>query len=150
VEDALADPDADFDRLLRQSRLAVGDAEFCAMALRLHSDRAAACSRGEIRPSRRDLRALDPAVVLTAVCAEFGGEPADISVRRRNSILRPLAAAMLAKHAALTQKEIADLMGLTSSSAVSQQLRRIDPPSRTAAALLHRMDARLLLPAARR
>ena len=45
--------------------------------------------------------------------------------QRRDSFVRPVAARMLVKYGGLTQREVADRLGVTSGAAVSHQMKRL-------------------------
>ena len=68
---------------------------------------------------------IDPEWVLS-VLAEQLGQPLEVfRARRRNSPLRALAAGLLRKYSALTQREIAHILHMKTSAAVSVQLRKL-------------------------
>jgi len=59
---------------------------------------------------RRQTPRLAPDRVIEIVCRLLGTEPADVSQRRRDSLLRPIVARMLCPHSGLTQRRTAELV----------------------------------------
>ncbi len=75
---------------------------------------------------RRMSNPLAPEVVLSAAAELYGVSVTNLKRRRRGGISRPAAARMLLRFSGCTQREIAELLGLTTGSAVSAQVRRIN------------------------
>jgi len=76
--------------------------------------------------SLRDVRVtIEPERVLAETASSLGVEPEVFKVRRRNSVLRAVAARMLCKYAGLTQREAADVLQVSSSAAISKQQQRL-------------------------
>lgn len=65
-------------------------------------------------------------MVLDVVGEVFGAEREDFRQRRRDSILRGVAARYLCRYGFLTQREAASVLRMKTGSAVSHQIRRVN------------------------
>lgn len=73
--------------------------------------------------------------ILRAVCAGLTVERAALLRRRRDSQARAVASRMLCDFGGLTQRQVADVLGLRSGAAVSAQLRKLTEHLKTDARL---------------
>jgi putative transposase len=73
---------------------------------------------------------LPPDKVLESVAKEFHMTVAQLSRRRRNSVCRGVAGIMLCQYADYTQRQVAEVLGLTTGAAVSYQIARAEAKSR--------------------
>ena len=125
VESAIAEPDEEFKEALRASPFCLGGASFRDHLQGLY----AAANRKAVKPEDVVLRTMGRNVpvprVLAVVCGVLRVEEAALRVRSRGTWLRPVLAEALARHAGLTQRAIAALMGLRTGKAVSLQLARL-------------------------
>ena len=69
---------------------------------------------------------LDPDEVLEVVAEGLRVDVGAFRERRRNSPLRAVAGRFLLKYAGLTQREVADLLGMGSGASVSIQVKRYE------------------------
>lgn len=116
VEDGLGEPDAAFDAVMATARAAVGDDAF----------RATAFERGATREGfRKKEHPAETERVLANVADSFGETVAGLCRRRRGCVARAVAARMLVRHARLTRKAVAPVLGMGSGAAVSDQLGRL-------------------------
>ena len=125
VESAIAEPDDEFQEALRASPFCLGGASFRDHLQGLY----AAANRKAFKPEDVALRTVVRNVpvprVLAVVCDTLRVEKGALRVRARGTWLRPVLADALIRHAGLTQRAIAALMGLRSGKAVSLQLARL-------------------------
>jgi len=126
VETGLAENDPEFQEVLKASPLGIGDEAFQQWAWVLHRDLALRRGRPEDVTYRRKGVSLEPGEVLEAVAAGLRVEVGAFQERRRNSPLRAVACRFLLKYAGLTQREVADLLGMGSGAAVSIQVKRYE------------------------
>ena len=127
VESGLAETDEEFLAALKASPLSIGSEEFAARIRDMHLDLLSRQARPEDTAFRKVREPMNAAQVSSkAPCAVLGVEESELCCRRRNSLVRPLVARMLCKYAGLSQRQVADRMGISSGAAVSQQLRRLE------------------------
>ena len=127
VKAGVAEDDAEFQSELMRSVRCIGDADF-----REDVDlRYAEVIRSSRRPEDAALRkvaacTVTSEVVLSAVATAAGVDEKELGRRRRNSPFKALTALLLVRHAGLTQRDIAPLLGLRAGSSVSCQIRRLE------------------------
>lgn len=126
VESGLAEADDEFMSMLKESPLSIGSDEFRARIHDLHVGLTLKQKRPEDASFRRTTEPLPVSIVVSKTSEFLGVSVEEIGRRRRDSLVRPLVARMLCKHAGLSQREVADRMGVKSGAAVSQQLRRLE------------------------
>jgi len=124
VEEGLAKTDAEFLAILKESALAIGGDEFRAWV----RDECVGLGEKAAKPEdvsfRRELPRIGNDRVLEVAGRHLGVKPDAFRQRRRNSILRPIAARMLVKYAGLTHRLVAETLGMTSGVSASVQIRR--------------------------
>jgi len=125
VEAGIAATDRDLQRIMQASQLAIGSEEFVQQVRVMHDKLSGRSRRPEDVSLRRRTHRLGPDRVIEIVCGLLGAEPADVSHRRRDCLLRPIVARMLCRHSGLTQRRTAELLGLSTGAAVSHQLRTL-------------------------
>ena len=125
VEGGLAGSDEEFREVLRASPRSIGGETFRQWVDELYERLVGRRDHVEDVAFRRPGRKATSEEVLAAVAREFNVAPDDLRRRRRNAVLRPVAAHMLCKHAGLTQREAAAVLGIASGAAVSTQLRKL-------------------------
>ena len=95
---------------------------------------------------RRTVRKVAPNEVIAVVLGEFGKTREWIERRRRDGQVRPTAAFMLCKYGGMTQREVAERLGLRTGVAVSHQISRLKASLQEQTALratVGRIDAQL-------
>jgi REP element-mobilizing transposase RayT len=125
VETGIAQTDAEFLELLKDSPWGIGATEFQNRIRDLHTDRAENARRKEDVPFRRVVPTVSATAVLDAVAKEFGIEPAALRRRQYDCVARAVAAYMLGRHAGMNQRDIGAFLGMGTGSAVCRQLRRL-------------------------
>jgi putative transposase len=126
VEAGLAESDEELAAVLKESRLSIGGTEFRDKIKEMHDNLLMGRKRKEDASLRRRVGRLTRDEILAEICRELKIERCEIAKRRRGNWARPLAAMMLSKYGGLTQRDIADEMGLSTGSAVSFQVRKLN------------------------
>lgn len=125
VESGLARKDEDLREALKKRSLGIGDQNFQILVDRIRNRKLKMQWRPEDASFRRVTLPLKPNMVLKEVAKAFSIRTDELIARRRNSMLRPIAARSLLKFCGCTQREIAELLGLTTGAAVSLQIKRL-------------------------
>ena len=125
VEGGLAETDEDFMEILKKSAVAIGCDDFQTWV----RDRCAELARKAAKPEdvsfRKEMKYLNQEDVLEVIGRCLGVKLERLREKRRNSILRPVAARMLVKYCGLTNRQTADILSLKSGVAVGLQGRKI-------------------------
>jgi hypothetical protein len=124
VEAGLAKTDDDFFEMYHEARLALGSGAFRKDIERLHTKLGRERTRKEDVSFRRTLYRRNPVEVLTAISHVFGVSQEQLLERRRNAPYRAAACWYLQEESGLTQREIADWVGLASGAAVGYQIQQ--------------------------
>lgn len=124
VEEGLATTDAEFVEVLKRSPAAIGGEEFLAWVRDTCIEMGEKAAKPEDVSFRREVLLVSKDKVLEVVCKHLCITPNDLRERRRNSLLRPIAARMLVKYAGLTHRQVADTLGMKSGVSASLQARR--------------------------
>lgn len=122
VEEGLAGSDKEFKEILKGP--AIGGDEFCARIRDAWQDLAGKAAQLEDVVFRRRSPKLESQAVLEVVSRHMRVREGAFRERRRNSLLRPVAAQMLLKYAGLTNRAAAVLLNLRSGEAVGIQARK--------------------------
>ncbi|MBL7076707.1 MAG: transposase [Kiritimatiellae bacterium] len=125
VEKSLAEEDNELLALLRGPALAIGEESFVADIRRRTLDLVGRYRKREDVNLRHALESVAPKQVLEVAAEIMGVDPEAFRVRRRNSVLRGVAARMLCKYTGLTQRDAAQVLGLSSGAAVSSQQKKL-------------------------
>jgi REP element-mobilizing transposase RayT len=125
VEAGAAESDEEFREALRANPLGVGAEDFRDRLQDLYAAAARGRKRGEDVSLRRVKPCLSSTTVVEVACRELGVAAEEIRRRRRGGWVRAVVARALTRHAGLTQREVAELMGLETGKAVSVQLARL-------------------------
>lgn len=125
VESGIDEVDVAFLQAQRVSPLCVGTDEFCEKVRTLYRQLCHDKSHQEDIAFRRIGKRLDAAVVLKVVCKRLGIEQGSLLRAARDSRPRAIASKMLCDMGGLTQREVAKVLGLRSSAAVSKQLHAL-------------------------
>lgn len=125
VEAGIAQIDTAFLEEAQVSRLCLGSEEFRARIRAWYENRLAARPQRENIAFRRTGTQLSREDILRAVCRGLGIERAALLRRRRDAQERAVASRLLCDYGGLTQREVAEVLGLRSGAAVSAQLRKL-------------------------
>lgn len=142
----MAEDDCEMKQVMAASPLGIGGEGFQRSLWGLHSKRSAGLDRTEDMAFRRTTAALDPKDVLREVSEALEVEEGAFCERRRNSPLRPVAAKLLLRYAGLTQRRVAELLGMNTGAAVSVQAKKYElwlSQDKRLAKVVHRIEARL-------
>lgn len=135
VEAALAENDEEFLAIYRGSRLGIGGESFLAKLEALYGESAGKRNRVEDVALRRAGQRSDPERMIAIVCRHLGVKPGEERCRRRGSWTRAVVAQMLSRFGGLTQREIAERLGVGTGKSVSDQLHRLSEALATDKAL---------------
>ena len=124
VEAGLARSDTDFMEVLKASAVAVGGDDFRAWVRDACIELGAKLAHPEDISFRRQAPIIPKEKVIEVTSKLLGVRPADLLEKRRLSFLRPIAARMLVKYAGLTNRQVADTLGMNSGNAASLQVRK--------------------------
>ncbi len=125
MESGIETIDASFLEVRHASALCVGSEAFCDQVRMLYHRRPDGTSRQEDVAFRRLGTVLSAEAIVAAVCRHLEVERGALLRRRRNSFDRAIAARMLCDYGALTQRQVADVLGIGTGSPISQQLRKL-------------------------
>ena len=124
VEEGLATTDDEFLEVLKASSAAIGGDEFRAWVRDACIEIGEKAAKPEDVSFRREVSFVSKDKVLEITSKHLGVGLKDLRERRRDSVLRPIAARMLVKYAGLTYREVADTLGMKSGVGASLQARR--------------------------
>ena len=124
VETGLAETDEEFVSLLQENRWVLGSDRYRDQVESRLQDQASGR-----RPEDAGLRSVrrweDAETVLADVCRVLGVEASDLSRKRRDGTQRAVAAYALVRRAGLTQRQVADRLGMQTGAAVSLLIRSL-------------------------
>jgi REP element-mobilizing transposase RayT len=124
VETGLAENDRDFKAALKASPRSIGSDGFRAWIDELYEKAMTGHGAREDISFRRITEPLDSGVVLSVLADVFKVDAKEFRCRRRDSVLRAVAARCLTRYAGQSQREVAVLLEAGSGSAISKQLAR--------------------------
>ena len=126
VETGLTERDEEFEALLKGPSYGVGGGTF----LKWVQEQMTELGRHSKHPEDVSLRHEAPAIpaeeALRIAAQTLGVDRAAFNERRRNSVLRGIGARVLCRHAGLTQRSAAAVLGVRTGAAVGLQLRAIE------------------------
>ena len=125
VETGLARSDEEFKVAMKQSPRCIGGEGFRVWVDDLYRERLQARARPEDVSFRHVTEPLEPEKVLSVLAGVFCVEKDEFMRRRHDSALRGVAARYLLRYAGQSQRDVADILGIGSGSAVSGQLKRL-------------------------
>ena len=126
VERGVGECDETFVDALSCSRLAIGGDDFQEHVQGLYAELVTATRRPEDAALRHVETVLSVDQVLDIVTDTLKCKRGDFTRRTKGAIYRPFAARYLTRYAGLTQREVADVLGVGTGAAVSLQLRRYE------------------------
>ena len=125
VEAGLAETDTEFKEALERSPRSIGSDAFRAWVDARYQELAGIRGGSEDISFRRITEPLPSQEVLELVAGTLSVEVDAFRQRRRNSLLRAVAAHFLCRYAGLTQRDAAAVLGVGSGAAISHQLRKL-------------------------
>jgi hypothetical protein len=125
VESGLSYEDTELIDILQSTSLGVGSPEFEKQLNQRYAGLIAGTGRSE-EVAFRNVRKFVPApLILDRVCAHYRVTIEQLRAHRKRDQLKPVAAWLLTKLGGLSQREVANLLGVTTGAAVSAQLKRL-------------------------
>ena len=125
VEAGISDIDAAFVDTKKQSRLCIGSDSYNTRIDALYEDLCEGHAGKQDVSFRRSGRSCSAGDVMSVICEVLDIERTDLTCRRRDSMIRPLAAQALCQYCDLTQRQVAEILNLRSGAAISHQLKRL-------------------------
>lgn len=125
VDIALAHPDTELAAAMYRAPLGIGSPKFVEGLQRGVAKQARDLQKGTSERSRKAQQRKRQQEVLKMATDYFGISMKDLVRRRRRDAIKPVMAALLTRHAGLTQAETAKILGVSSGAAVCVQLRRL-------------------------
>lgn len=125
VEAGIAETDAEFVELLKESRWGVGDSEFQDRIRDLHTGMTVQVRRKEDVSFRRMVPGISADAVVQVVAEAFEMDAAALRKRQYECAARSVAALMLGRWAGMNQRDIGIFLGMGTGSAVCRQLKRL-------------------------
>lgn len=125
VESGIEAIDTSFLKAKHASALCIGSEGFRDRTGTLYHRLLDARCRREDTAFRRLGTVLSAEAILAVVCRHLEIERGALLRRRRNSFDRAIAARMLCAHGGLTQRQVAETLGIGTGSPISQQLRKL-------------------------
>jgi hypothetical protein len=139
VESGISDIDAAFIEAKGRSRLCIGS-DACHKRMQAHYRRKVqAFDKKEDVSFRRQSKARAVDDVLRVVCEVLQVDREALTRRCKDSMVRPVAARMLSQYGGLTQRQAAEIVGVSSGAAVCFQIRRLNERMRKDKTLRRRM-----------
>ena len=124
VESGMSDIDAAFIETKERSSLCLGSEDCHDRMKKLYEEMVAKQKIKEDISFRRRGRVRSVDDVLAVVCQVLEIDREALKVRQRNSFLRAIASKALCDYCGLTQRQVAEVLGLRTGVAVSCQLRK--------------------------
>ena len=125
VEAGISNIDAAFIEARQRSRLCIGSAEFHKRIKSIYEKRVDEQKVKEDISFRHSAHVKSVDEVLSIVCQVLKINRQTLHVRQRNSFTRAIAAKALCDHCGMTQRQVAEVLGLRTGVAVSCQLRKL-------------------------
>jgi len=125
VETGIVDIDSAVIYAKQRSRLCIGSDDCLDRTESLYRDLVEIRHQSEDVSFRNMRFSISPDEVVAVVCSSFGVERTALHQRTRNSLLRPMAALFLCDYSGLTQRQVAEMLKIGSSAAVSKQLKKL-------------------------
>ena len=126
VQAGITKDDEDFVEAMGLSRLGIGGVEFRDQLQALYTAAASGVNRREDVTLRRREMVLSADAVIKTLAGLLGCEPDAFKVRGKGTARRPFAAHFLTRYAGLSQRDVAQHLGVSTGAAVCLQLRRFE------------------------
>lgn len=125
VESGLAETDEEFLTLRKESYLCIGGAEFHAKIRGLYQELTEKSRKPEDVAFRQQKGKISTGEILELLGKTQGLGVEQFKERKRNSTLRPVAAKMLNKYGGLTNRKIAEVLGIGTGAAAGRAIARL-------------------------
>ncbi len=126
VEKKMAEEDEDLQTAIKASALCIGCESFRDQVKEKYLDLARQYKTGDDVLLRQVVQYLSRKQVLTITAKALNVSVESFQEKRRNSMLRGIAARMLCLYAGLTQRAAAEELTMSSGTAVGQQLKKLE------------------------
>lgn len=139
VEEGLARTDDEFKALKEKSPLALGSESFSRVMQAKYKEMVGTQAKAEDVLLRRMGTGESPGKVLHEICDRLGVAADELKRKRRDGTVRAIVAYGLLRRGNLTQREVAERLGMSTGAAVSYLVRRLKDRMRTDCALSDRV-----------
>jgi hypothetical protein len=126
VESGITDVDAAFIETKKRSLLSIGSEPCQERIHAYYKDLMNSYAKKEDISFRRERTLHTTEDVIDVVCAVLGVGPEALVKRRKDSYIRPLFAKCLCQYCDLTQRQVAELIGVGSGVAVCLQIKKVE------------------------
>jgi len=146
VETGLAETDKEFAEVMKSSPRSIGGENFRAWVNELYDKLVDEYKTAEDGAFRHVTESLDTETVIETVGRELGVKPEEFQCRRRDSVLRAVAAHFLLRYAGKSQRDVAMILKAGGGSAISKQLSKYRAAFNTGSlrAAIERIEERLI------
>jgi hypothetical protein len=125
VEDAFKQRDPEFVTLLEASPIAIGAGEYVQEMKQMHDRFVAGRKPTQLTVYGRKKKGVARTKVLDLICKDLKVDKSVFVTQSKTTDYRAIASLLLYRYAALTQGQIAEVLGLKSGAAVSLQIRKL-------------------------
>lgn len=126
VETGIVDIDAAFIEAKERSRLCIGSDDCHDRVETKYHDRLDSFLKKEDVSFRQDRPGHAVDEIVSVLCQVFKVEPEILRQRRRGCYIRPISAKILCDYGGLTQRDVAEVLGVRSGVTVSLQIRKAE------------------------
>lgn len=125
VEAGISDIDSAVVYAKQRSRLCIGSDDSVERIECLYQEQVSAGYQREDVSFRHKPRVLDAELILSSVCRVFRVDRSALCQRRRNSLIRPMAAKFLCEYGGHSQREVGAILKICNGASVSKQLKKL-------------------------
>jgi len=140
VESGLGRTDEEVRELVKGASEGIGGEGFLGRMREIGEGQLGKLKRPEDTTFRKQRRVVAPKAVVETITRVLGVPVEAVRRRSKGQVAKGLAALLLSRHSGLTQREVAQELGLKWGSAVSWQVRRVDRLAKTDKAIRGKLE----------